>query len=420
MVGLRWLALTALLPLLGSYARAWPGVRALPFAARLPVYFAAGLFTIAVEMFVLSALGLRWSFLLLLPLPIAAVVAVWRAHPRTAGLPARPNAIIALAILAIAIFASMVFSAAVTSGDYVLFWGVKGQRFGAERMLDTAFMLHPNHYMTPDYPPLLPLYYAWTMLGGDVAMDWWGGLAAAPLFLLLSAMAFWGFGKHAQSMTIDAVTALFASMFALLYIRNAVAGNAEPMLLFFATVAIGALIAQRDDELDVVASIALAGAAMTKVEGGVLALLIVGCTWIARRGSVKQRVTAGAKLAIAPCLALATWNAFSYARGLTDMYRRRGAMNVDFLAPAASAMGKELSLGLWYAPWIAALIVVLLGTRVRSALPWVAVAVGYILFLVAVAMRPDTNLQWTAGRTLLTPLLALTFAGVAASRTAEP
>jgi hypothetical protein len=327
---------------------------------------------------------------------------------------AKPKPLAALAVAAVAIFASAVLSAAVTSGDYVLFWGVKGQRFGAVRMLDTAFMLEPNRYMTPDYPPLLPLYYAWTMLGGDVAMDWWGGMAAAALFLALTVMAVWGFGKYANVPATDVVSALFASMFALLSIRNALAGNAEPMLFLYAAVAVCALIAQRDNELDPVAAVALAGAAMTKVEGGVFALLVLAFCWVIRPGSWKRRLLAGVKVAIFPCVSLIVWNGFSYVRGLTDMYRPNGSMNFHYLVPAVSAMAKEMSLGLAYAPWIAALIVILLGTRRRAALPWVVIAAAHVLFLVAVAMRPDAHLEWTAGRTLLTPLLVLTCAGLAA------
>ena len=46
MVGLRFVLLTALVPLLGAWARHVPSVRTLPFIARLSVYFAAGLVTL--------------------------------------------------------------------------------------------------------------------------------------------------------------------------------------------------------------------------------------------------------------------------------------------------------------------------------------------------------------------------------------
>src|SRR6185503_9401875 len=137
-------------------------------------------------------------------------------------------------LLAIAIYALVVMSAAATSGDFVFFWGTKGQHFGQERMLDTAFLSNPDHVvMHPEYPPLVPLYYAWTMLGAG-ELDWFGALASAIVFLALAA---WAVPKFAP---------LFAAMFALLFIRIDVAGNAEPALIFFEVVALAALLAKND------------------------------------------------------------------------------------------------------------------------------------------------------------------------------
>lgn len=419
MIGARWIVLTALVPLLGGYARWFRGVRALPAAARLPVYFATGLVTLCAEMFALSAIGVRWSFALLLPLPLLLGIGAL-VRTRIGAAPAgRPRWIIVPAILALAIFTSAALSAAITSGDYVLFWGVKGQRFGAERFLDTEFMIQPNHYMHPDYPPLVPLSYAWTMLGGGVSMDWWGGVAAAPLFLALSVAALWGFGRYARIGATDAVAALLASLFALLSIRNALGGNAEPAMFFFAIVATCALVCQRDRELDPVAAIALTGATLSKVEGGVVALLVLGISWTARRGPWRARLIAGVQVALLPCFALATWLAFARAHGLSDTYAVKGKLNVAYLGPTLATMGRELAMNLAYAPWVACAVVLLLAPRKRAGVPWLAAAAAFFGFLIVIAMRPDPRLEWTAGRTLLTPLLLSLVAGLAAWREDE-
>lgn len=414
MIGLRWVVLMALLPVLGMYTRWFRGVRSLPAAARIPVYFAAGLVMLCAEMFALSAIGLRWSFALLLPVPLfLGAGALVRTRIETDLPRTRPRWITILAFAALAIFASAALSGAVTSGDYVLFWGVKGQRFGVERILDTEFMLQPNHYMTPDYPPLVPLSYAWTMLGGGRAMDWWGGVAATPLFLALSTIALWGFGRYARIVATDAITALFASLFALLYIRNSIAGNAEPALFFFAVVGLCALICQRDRELDPVAAIALTGCVLTKVEGGVFALLVLGISWIARPGPWRERSIAGLKVAVLPCIALLSWLAFAHARNLSDMYAVKGGISLAYLRPTLTVMAQEMAMNLSFAPWIACAILLLLGRRKRAGLPWLLIAAAFVAFLIVIALRSDPRLEWTAGRTLMTPLLLCVVAALA-------
>ncbi len=66
MIGLRFVLLTALIPLLGGWIAAFASVRLLPRAARMASYIATGIVTIAVEMFALAAIGVHWSLPLLL------------------------------------------------------------------------------------------------------------------------------------------------------------------------------------------------------------------------------------------------------------------------------------------------------------------------------------------------------------------
>lgn len=81
MVGPRFVLLTLAIPLLGIWLR--------PRAARIPVWFAAGLVTIGVEMFVISICGGTWSGWMLVPLPLIAAALLWGRPPagRAAGGP---------------------------------------------------------------------------------------------------------------------------------------------------------------------------------------------------------------------------------------------------------------------------------------------------------------------------------------------
>jgi hypothetical protein len=412
-IGARFVLLTLALPLLGSYARRFGNVSVLPLTARIPVYFATGLFTIVAEMFVLTALGVKWSFFWLVPLPLIAAVVARSARKSTDNPPLATGRLSTLiAAVALAILISSVMAGALTSGDYVIFWGTKGQRFGQTHMLDYAFTLDPNHYMHPDYPPLVPFYYAWTMLGGDGAFDWWGGTFSAPLFLTLGVAAMWGFGLYAGIRIAPPMAALFASSYALFYIRNAVAGNAEPALHFFETIALCALTCWRErrDEHNAIAAIALAAVTLTKVEGGVFVAIVLTLTCLSK---------ARWKVGILPVLTLSSWLLFGYLHGLTDTYVPRQDLSIRYLGLTARELVHELALRLHYTPWIAAAIILGFG-RLRRATPYVLASLGFIAFLLSVYTRAEPHLDWSAGRTLMTPLLLFYFAAIAAHRTSDP
>lgn len=418
---LRFALLTLALIPLGAWAR--PLVRQLAWPGRLAIYFACGLLSVVTEMFILSMLGLRWNVWLLVPVPLLLSVVSSRLsvpHRQTAQTTDnRQPMTLLLGALAFATLASASIAAMATSGDYVYFWGVKGQRWGAERFLDTEFTKAPSHYMHPDYPPLLPLYYAWTLLGGDGGFDWWGGIVATPLFLLAGALAMWAFGRYAGVATIDGIVTLFVALYALFYVRNQVAGNAEPPLHMFEAIALAALTCwrERSSEHDWIAAIALSGVALTKVEGGVFVLIVCGVTWLAREGTLVQRLLAGLKMSALPIATLVTWLLFAASHGLTDTYVPRKDLSIGYLWPTMQAYGRELSFHLWYLPWLAFAVILLCG-RIRQAIPWLLATALFLLFLLAVYTRPDHHMEWSAGRTLMTPLLLFIAGVVAAHRPA--
>jgi hypothetical protein len=418
LVTLRFALLTLALIPLGSWSR--PLVRNLAWPGRLAIYFACGLLSVVVQMFVLSMLGIHWNTWLLTPIPLIGAILARRNNPPDATTRQPPTPILAIGATALATLISAVVSAMATSGDFVYFWGVKGQRWGATHFLDVEFTKAPSHYMHPDYPPLLPLYYAWTLLGGDGALDWWGAILATPLFLLAGATAIRALGRYARIGAIDGIVAMFVALYALFYVRNQVAGNAEPPLHMFEAIALAALTCwrERSNEHDWIAAIALSGVALTKVEGGVFVLLVCALTWIAREGTLRQRLVAGVKMALLPVATLATWLLFGVAHGLTDTYVPREDLSIQYIWPTFLELVRELSLHLWYIPWIAFGVILLCG-RVRNAIPYLIACVVFLAFLLSVYTRAEPHLEWSAGRTLMTPLLLFIAGTIAAQRTAR-
>ena len=399
---------TLLVPLLGLWARP----RGLPFSAQLASCFGAGLVTLAIEMWAFSALGIRWSIPILVALPLlgtAGVLAGWSGAvpaPRPPRISA-PNAIHAIpALAAIAVFASTVLSAAATSGDFFFFWGVKGQRFGMQRMLDLDFLRDPAlHALHPDYPPLLPFYYAWTTLATNGALDWYAAMASPIFFLIATAMAVWGFTRS------GVFTSVITSACALLYIRNDVAGNAEPALIFFEVLALAALTSSRSHDL--IAALALGGAALTKVEGGAFVAIVVALAWLLREGTFRERLIAGAKVAAFPLFVFGAWLVYSRYHGLTATYVLPSS-DASY-ATMTGATLREMSLRAWYTPWIAAIVLLVCG-RARNAWPLIAASLAFVAFLIDVYVRTNGTPAWSAGRVLITPLVLLFFATVAAHR----
>jgi len=295
---------------------------------------------------------------------------------------------------------AVVLAGAATSFDLLLFWGVKGQHFGLARTIDVAFLRDPAHHlMHSDYPPLVPLLYAWTMTGG-MYLDWFGTIAMAPLLLLAGTAAVWGFTRSAP------MTALYATTFGFLFLDNNIAGNAEPILLFLETVAVAVLVCA--PECEVLAILALTGVMLTKVEG---AVFVAAAMLLAPRRTLR--------LLPAPLAALGAWIAFCAHHGLLDTYRSHAGVSHTAFAAVARPLLVEASMHAWYVPWIALFLLIALGRR-RASLPALGAAAFYLAFLVYVwaggaAAGSAPEIAWSARRVLVTPLLFLFFAAVSAA-----
>ena len=77
------------------------------------------------------------------------------------------------------------------------FWGPKGQHFAQAAGVDPAYLTSRSQFvLRPDYPPLVPFFYAWgTLFAGR--LPWNAAVLTLPLCVLLSALGFWSAARGA-------------------------------------------------------------------------------------------------------------------------------------------------------------------------------------------------------------------------------
>jgi hypothetical protein len=308
---------------------------------------------------------------------------------------ARLATIVAFALLT----AYGVLTARETCADLLYFWGPKAVRFAAAGGIDLAFLKAPEHFlMHPDYPPLVPLAYAWAaMLAGG--FSYWGPLLLTALLLGLTALLVPARGG-----------VLMAALLAFGYAQALAAGAADPMLIFFEVAALSALTFL---DAPLLASIALAGAAMTKVEGAAFAVVAIVAYAI-----VSRRPLRAIGIAVTPAILLGSSIAFARMHGMIDSYAR-GTTPLVWSPEALGAIVRSASYHAYYLPWLAVLLPIALAKQLkRAALP-LLVAAGSLAYIVFFYMHADANLEFwiavSAERVLLTPLAALAVAAAAAS-----
>jgi len=357
--------------------------------------FVAGVVFLTTAMFWASAAGFSWNPWLLLVLWGGGLAAGRR---RVGGATRNPRALITIGAFAL-LTVYGVLAARETCADLLYFWGPKAVRFAASRGIDVAFLKAPDHFlMHPDYPPLVPLLYAWgAMIAGG--FNYWGPLLLTAILLGLTALLVPGRGG-----------ALMAALLAFGYSQGLAAGAADPMLILFEVAALCALTFLDDPLL---ASIALAGAAMTKVEGAAFVVVAIVAYAIASRRPLRAL-----GVAIAPALLLGTWIAFARAHGLLDSYAR-GGTSLAWSFDTVRMLVRSASYNAYYLPWLAVLASLALAKEwKRAALP-LLVAAGSLAYILFFYMHVDANRDFwiavSAERVLLTPLACLAVAAAASS-----
>lgn len=408
-------------------ALAWPIVRSpllqgRSWALQLSVLVTAGWSILAISMLVFSWLGIRWS----LPWLCAPFAALWGllfvpSRKTTSSL--SPTSDVIPGILACAATLALVAWAAgaatATSSDLLLFWGTKGQRFALAEGIDVSFLADSRNYlMHSDYPPLLPLVYAWcSLVAGRFA--WGAALLFLPVTLGLLALSFWGSARESiPPRRATELTALLTAVLGFSLVTTYSAGNAEAVLLLFEAIALGALsLSVRSSAADWLAALGLAGAALTKLEGvlfAATAAVVFGAAWEGRLG-IRRTLRLGAL----PAACAGLWYGFCRHHGLTDLLHPP-SLTLEFLPQILRGTGTEASYGAGYLPWIA------VGTLWLSIplrrVCWRAFALGTIsiaticVYYLSAKADPSLWIRWSAARLLLTPLVCFHFAAAAAHR----
>ena len=421
-----WLASFTLYPLIGAPLLIHRVFRPFGLAARVVLAGGVGAVLLSWSMTAFALAGWRWGpSLVLMSAALAFALRGLILSPPTDAPAESPRGAprwvwIAHAVTGISILAALAATVAArsTSLDLLFFWGPKAQQFASARTIDAAYLGTPNfEYLHVYYPPLVTNVFA---LGAMVAgrFPWGAATLTFPLLLAATAVALFGILKTARpAPAAAAATALTTSALALVGIRAAVAGNAEPFLLFFEVSAIALLLtpAAGNAGVQLLAGCLLAGAASSKVEGlpFVLAVTVLFLLLERRRAWPLWR---SALFLLAPTVvSVATWLAFGATRKIFYGYRGYGRVSEFHWAhtPAIlAAIGSALWKASYALPFAVPLLVVLLAGRqlTRAAQLPLGVAAGMSAFLLLTYLQSGSDpalwISWSAAR-VFSPVTAM-------------
>lgn len=430
--GYLWLASFAVFPLVGAPLLTHEAFRRFGLACRVVLAGAVGMVVFSGTMTVFVLAGLRWGPPLVLVSAAIAFALRLALRGDPGDYPASPSAgevrgagrsstteLAALAITAISILAAFTATVAArsTSPDLLFFWGPKAQQFALARTIDAAFLSAPFlEYMHVYYPPLVTNVFAFgAMIAGRFP---WGAVTLTfPLLLAATAIGLSGILRtDATSPAARTTTALVVSAFALLGIHASVAGNGEPFLLFFETLAIAVLLTPvaRSAAGQLLAGLLFAGAAASKVEGlpflAAAVLLFFVVEPIARRAVGPTLL----RLLVPATLSVGTWLAFGATRNLFYGYQGYGRFSEihwEHLGSVLSGFGTALWKAGYALPFLVPLLI-FLATRGKSRRALLPLGVATVLagFFAFTYLHSETDpklwIGWSAAR-VLSPLTAL-------------
>jgi len=212
------------------------------------------------------------------------------------------------ALLAVVVFSLLALTLWVTTPDFVFHWGLKGHRYFLTRGVDYSYLARSWGWaIHPDYPQLLPELYAASALAvgrfdPPLLMLW----SAFFFFLLLAASR--EILCTAEPFVRQAGIALLAVVLAAFAIRHQMAGGADWLPALALIAAIPALSRPPDSAGDLQIGVAAAFAAAAKVEGVVLAGLLV-LAQLARRPAAGSWFAPGrfVRLGLLPALVILPW-----------------------------------------------------------------------------------------------------------------
>jgi hypothetical protein len=432
---LNFLVSPLLLALFGLPAAFVSNVRRESPGVRLALAFLAGTVAYVIWCTVMSLFAVTWSVVsVALPLGVVSVAGAYvasrrsaedREHPERTGWDALALAVGAGATLHLVLMAAM---ARATSSDFFFFWGPKAMAFAEARGLDAAYLASPwtVHAHAP-YPPLVPVVTTWGIeLAGR--LPWRAALVASVMWVVLAyPVVLRGLRSRLPAGEATLASGVWMTGIALAVAGSYSAGNAEPPLIFYTTVAIVALIAREGTFPGWVAPLAACGMVLTKSEGLVLWVLIVagaGLREILERTRLRELARRLSGIVVAPPLALGTWIAFQLRNDLvlSDPAREAiGEVSLGNLLPAVVESVRYLEAGSGWIAWVLAGVVIAFSWRGwRAVLPALAVAFGMLGFMLVYYLHYQGDslgiwVSWTLPRVSLTALSAALLAAAVAS-----
>ncbi|HMF07711.1 MAG TPA: hypothetical protein VKJ00_01170, partial [Thermoanaerobaculia bacterium] len=271
----------------------------LSFPSRAGLAYGLGALALCVEALLFSWIGLRWGVVGLgVPLLIVSAAAglFFRRRARPSSVRSMPTAWIiacwAISCLSALSCALFVLSSRAVSVDFLLFYGVKAQRFALSRGIDldllrAQFFFHG----VPQYPPLMPILEAWgALLAGRLPwrvgalISWiWFVAALTPMAPLLK--------RRIAAPAAATLTAFWAAALSLSFVISGFGGNGDAPLVFYETAAGLLVLTERDGTWSGrwFAGALMAGAVLTKQEGIVAAFLLAVGAWL--RDRLEQRLS---------------------------------------------------------------------------------------------------------------------------------
>ena len=411
------LAAYLVLPLVGLVVWRLDFIREMPLGARLGVAMAAGSLIVALVMSALSVVGIEWSrtvIFAILAIVIGAAIyglRVARAttpeheSPRDSPLATRSS----IALAGTAFFWLLTLYGTLTArhscGDLQFTWGPKAIRWFRAGGLDPD-VLHTWPQLTVDYPPLQTLLLA---LSNTFARQfpWWAAVLASPLFFLALLAVIRGWSRD------DLGTLLVAATLTYTFTLSYPAGCAEPALLLFEAIAIGALTFVRDERAQTfLAALGVAGAVFTKLEGATFAVAVFLTILLV------QRKPKRAFLVVAPgALLFAAWMTFVFRNDLLYMYGgAKMPIYWSTLPVVLKTLAKVARFNLWWLPWLVPIVLVAIGNVKRALVP-ISIALlttGATVYFYVHYPDPVWWIESSSPRVILTPLLALLIAAIAA------
>jgi hypothetical protein len=245
------------------------------------------------------------------------------------------------------------------------------------------------------------------------------------LFLLLSALTFFGFSRPVLGRRVATeYTSVLTALLGCVLVVSLTAGNADPLLLYFEVLTLSALVfAGERPEGVAAAALGLAGAVLTKVEGTAFAVIVVVAYSVFFRKARDGRSLE--LLAAPPALALAAWFSFCHLNRLIDVYRIHSETTpmLAHLPMVFRKMGAAAGYGLAFIPWIVVLVLALGRQRTAGSTMALAVGSGFLAFVFYLYLRvpgdPSLWITWSASRLLITPLTCVFVSAAAPVRNAR-